>query len=224
MSAIEDAWAALRVEYRSESGWHLRRVYPEAPCEISAGLHQPDGVPGLVLEAETSAVPSTARMPKSAGFQVDITLLGHSHTGRVRIALSLAHAAYATVFAVLCLDTAEHAAAQVDEYSAISGFVGRLHVWQAFMAKHGPDGLSEAAMIGLMGELHVLADHIAPHLGFERALGAWAGPRGEPNDFSLAGGYLEVKATARQAPSSLSISNVDQLDLALTLPRTSIQF
>lgn len=213
MSTIEEAWTALREERRSEPGWHLRRVHAKAPCEIFAGLHQPDGAPGLVIEVGVSAVSSTIRMPKSVGFHVEATLLGHSHTGRVRIVLSLAHAAYATVFAVLCLDTAEHAAAQADERSAVSGFVGRLHVWQAFMAKHGPDGLSETAMIGLMGELEVLTNHLAPLLGLERALGTWSGPRGEPNDFSLAGGYLEVKATARQAPGSLSISNADQLDI-----------
>ncbi len=213
MSAVEEAWRALREEQRSEPGWHLRRIHLQAPCEIFAGLHQPDGTLGLVVEVEALAVSSTIRMPKSAGFHVDTMLIGHSHTGRVRITLSLAHAAYMTVFAVLCLDTAEYAAAQTDERSALAGFVGRLHVWQAFMAKHGPDGLSETAMIGLMGEIHVLTHHLAPLLGFENALGAWAGPRGEPNDFSFDGRYLEVKATARQVSNSLSISNADQLDI-----------
>lgn len=213
MSAIDKAWRALRGEHRIEAGWHLRRVHPEALCEIFAGIHQPDGAPGLIVEVEVAAIPSAVRMPRSAGFRVDTALLGHSQLGRVRIALSLAHDAYSAVFSVLCADAAAVAASQVDAVSAVSAFVARLHVWQAFMARHGPDGLSEAAAVGLMGELHVLADHLAPLLGFEQALGAWAGPRGEPNDFSLAGGYLEVKATTRQAPDSLSISSASQLDI-----------
>jgi Putative PD-(D/E)XK family member, (DUF4420) len=214
MNVVEDMWKALRAEHRSEPGWHLRRIHPEAPCEILAGIHWPDGTPGLIVEVEASQVPPSIRIPKSAGFQVDTVLLGHSHTGRVRIALSLAHVAYSAVFAVLCNDTTDLAAAQADARSAVSAFIGRLHVWQAFMARHGPDGLSDAAMIGLMGELHVLTDHLAPLVGFERAIAAWAGPRGEPNDFSLASGYLEIKTSARQAPDSLAISNAAQLDIA----------
>lgn len=213
MSSVEEAWKALREERRTEAGWHLRRLHPEAPCELFAGIHQPDGGPGLIVEVDVAAVASTIRMPKSAGFHVDTVLLGHSHSGRVRIVLSLAHTAYSAVFAVLCVDAAGVAASQADAGSAVSAFVGRLHVWQAFMARHGPDGLSETAVIGLMGELHILADHLAPLMGIEHALGAWAGPRGEPNDFSLAAGFLEIKATIRQAPDSLLISNASQLDI-----------
>lgn len=214
MSVVEEAWEALRAEHRTETGWHLRRIHPDAPCEILAGIHRPDGAPGLIVEVEASQVPASIRIPKSAGFQMDTVLLGHSHTGRVRFALSLAHVAYSAVFAVLCTDTADVAASRTDEGSALSAFIGRLHVWQAFMARHGPDGLSEAGMIGLMGELHILADHLAPLIGIEQALAAWAGPRGEPNDFSLASGYLEIKTTARQAPDSVAISNAAQLDIA----------
>ena len=214
MSVVEEVWKALRAEHRTETGWHLRRIHPDAPCEILAGIHRPDETPGLVVEIEASQVPPSIRIPKSAGFQIDRVLIGHSHNGRVRFTLSLAHVAYSAVFAVLCTDTADVAASRTDAGSALSAFIGRLHVWQAFMARHGPDGLSEAGMIGLMGELHVLADHLAPLVGIERALAAWAGPRGEPNDFNLASGYLEIKATARQAPDSLAISNAAQLDIA----------
>lgn len=214
MSVVAEARKTLGAEQRTETGWHLRRIHPGAACEILAGIHRPDGAPGLIVEVEASLVPPSIRIPKSAGFRVDTVLLGHSHTGRVRFALSLAHVAYSAVFAVLCTDTADVAASQADAQSALSAFIGRLHVWQAFMARHGPDGLSETAMIGLMGELHVLADHLAPLIGIERALAAWAGPRGEPNDFSLAAGYLEIKTTARQAPESIAISNAAQLDIA----------
>jgi len=213
MSSVEEVWDALRAERRTEPGWHLRRIHPDASCELFAGIRQPDGVPGLIVEVEASQVTPSIRVPKSAGFEIDMALLGHSHTGRVRIALSLAHAAYSAVFAVLCIDTAEVAASKADADSAVTAFIGRLHVWQAFMARHGPDGLSEAAMIGLMGELHILAEYLAPMVGIEQAIAAWTGPRGEPNDFGLASGYLEIKTTARQAPDSLEISNAAQLDI-----------
>ncbi|HEX8125173.1 MAG TPA: PD-(D/E)XK motif protein [Allosphingosinicella sp.] len=213
MTAVAAAWQALRAERRSEAGWHLRQLHPGAPCQIFAAIHQPDDRPGLIVEADATALGAAAQVPKSAGFRVEAGLLGHSHHGRVRIILSLAHAAYAQVFAILCADAVDMVTAQKDDRSAIGALISRLHVWQAFMARHGPDGLSEAAMIGLMGELLVLRDHLEPLIGIARALETWAGPRGEPNDFSLAGGFLEIKATTRQAPDRLSISNADQLDI-----------
>ena len=214
MSGIDVAWDALRAEHRSEAGWHLRRIHAEAPCEILAGIHQPDGTPGLTVEVTAASVASNVRMPKSAGFRLDTMLRGHSHNGRMRVTLSLKHPAYANVFAVLAADTAACAAVESDERSALLSFVGRLHVWQAFMARHGPDGLSESAVIGLMGELHILNHYVAPVLGLDRALAAWSGPRGDPNDFTFVGGFLEVKATARQAPDAIAISSADQLDIS----------
>jgi hypothetical protein len=214
MTAVATAWAALRAECRSEAGWHLRQVHPDAPCQIFGAIHQPDDRPGLIVEADVAAVGSAAGMPKSAGFLVEPVLLGHSHSGRVRIILSLAHAAYAQVFTTLCGDAVDVVMAERDDRSAVAAFIGRLHVWQAFMARHGPDGLSDQGVVGLMGELLVLRDHLVPLIGLEPSLGAWAGPRGEPNDFALAAGYLEIKATTRQAPNRISISNADQLDIS----------
>ena len=212
MNEIDTAWDALLAENRRETGWHLRRIHLDAPCEILAGIHQPDSTPGLIIEVDADSVPSDLRMPKSAGFRLETILRGHSHHGRVRVTLSLAQSAYAAVFAVLADDAAACAAAERDEILALSGFVRRLHVWQDFMARHGPDGLSESAAIGLMGELYILKDHVASALGPEHALAAWSGPGGEPNDFTLPGGFLEVKATARQAPRAITVSGVEQLD------------
>ena len=212
MSGIDKAWGALRAENRRETGWHLRRSHPDAPCEIFAGIHQPDSTPGLIIEVDADSVPPDLRMPKSAGFRLETILRGHAHHGRVRVTLSLAQSAYAAVFAVLADDAAACAAAEPDELSALSGFVRRLQVWHDFMARHGPDGLSESSAIGLMGELFILKDYVAPTVGSAHAVAAWSGPGGEPNDFALPGGFLEVKATARQAPRAITVSGADQLD------------
>ncbi|SCB30701.1 PD-(D/E)XK motif protein [Rhizobium multihospitium] len=214
MNVVTEAWEALAGERRDEAGWHLRRILREAPCEIFAGLHQPGATPSLLIEAPVAAMPRVQRLPGSQGFRVEASRPGLSQTGRGRILLSLADRAYSTVFAVLCLDVAQIAATQSDPASALSTFIDRLHVWQSFMARFGPDGLSEEAVIGLMGELLVLSEYLAPLIGLERAVGGWSGPRGEPNDFSLDNGYLEIKSTIRQAPQSMAIANSAQLDPA----------
>lgn len=211
MTAIDDAWNALRQEARSEPGWHVRRVHASSSCEILAGIRQPGSVPGLLLEVSTDDIPARLSLPKSKGFVVDSLLLEGS-SGRVRFALVLADRAYEVVFSVLCDDTARAASTAPRPRAAVRAWVDRLHVWQEFMARHGVQGLSETTVIGLFGELLVLRDIIAPAAGIAAAIQSWSGPLGEPNDFAFSGVFLEVKATTRQVPELIEISDADQLD------------
>lgn len=211
MTAVAEAWAALEGEGRREPGWHVRRVHPAAPCEMLAGLRQPDNIPGLLLEVPTDQVPPDLALPRSNGFIVEPALLG-GHAGIVRFSLALTDRSYGAVFTVLCEDVAEAATVAATPRVALRNWTGRLHIWQAFMAKHGSGGLSEAAVTGLVGELIFLRDELAPRVGIGAAISMWAGPHGEPNDFALPGGFVEIKATARQAPELIEISNAEQLD------------
>src|SRR3546814_7677040 len=61
---------------------------------------------------------------------------------------------------LLCEDVAEAATAAATPRAALRNWTGRLHIWQAFMAKHGSGGLSEAAVTGLIGELIFLRDEL----------------------------------------------------------------
>jgi len=212
VSAVRKAWTALREERRAEAGWHVRRIHVDAACEIFAGIRQPGSVPGLLLELATDEIPAGLVLPVSRGFSVDAAMLDGAGTGRARFALSLADTAYEPVFEVLCEDTVEAASRAARPRTAIREWIGRLHVWQEFMARHGPDALGEAAVVGLFGELWMLREHLAGLVGLSAAIDTWAGPRGEPNDFALSAGCLEVKSTIRQAPGLMEISNADQLD------------
>lgn len=190
----------------------MRRVYTDAPCEIFAGILQPGSVLGSLIEVPVDEVPAGSALPKSNGFDVDPTLLGASADGRVRFALKLSDPAYETVFAVLCDDTARTAASEMRPRAAVRAWISRLHVWQEFMARHGVEGLTEAAELGLLGELLVLRNVLIPTGSIAVAVQAWSGPLGEPNDFAFAGGFLEVKTTVRQAPELIEISDIAQLD------------
>lgn len=212
MTAVQEAWGALRLEGRTKPGWHVRRIYGNAPCEILAGVRQPQALPGLLLEVDVGDIPSGLTFPQSRGFVVDPVLLDGGAVGRARFALTLADRAYEAVFTVLCEDTAAAASAAARPRQALRDWVGRLHVWQEFMAHHGFDGLSDAAATGLYGELWFLRDRLAPCAGIDASIDAWSGPLGEPNDFALPMGFVEVKTTTRQAPELIEISDLDQLD------------
>lgn len=212
MSTSLSAWEALRAEKRQEGGWHLRRIYPQAQCELFAAIRQPGEKKGLILEIPSDAVAPDIVLPQSKGFSVETQLLGSSAHGRVRFSLVLSDAAYETVFAVLCDHVSEAAALAPTPRMALREWVGQLHVWQDFLARHGTGGLSDEAVVGLIGELVVLHNELIGRVGAGAAVAAWAGPRGEPNDFELPGGFLEIKATARQAPDMIQIANLNQLN------------
>ena len=213
MTAVADCWRLMEAEGRTEPGWHVRRIQPAAACAVYAGLHQPERTPGLLLELAVDDVPANLVFPRSSGFLIEPSFLPGG-TPQTRYALSLADPHYRAIFGVLCQDVAEAAAAAGSARSALREWVARLHAWQAFMARHGADGLSETAALGLLGALLVLRDELTPRRGVAAALDMWTGPAGEPNDFTLPAGFLEVKTTARQAPDHLDISNIDQLDHA----------
>jgi hypothetical protein len=209
---IAGFWDALQAEGRTEPGWHLRRVDAGSSCDLFAGLRQPGATPGLLLEVPIEMVPSDLQFPESRGFAVEPQLIGHSHAGAARFTLWLRDTAYTAIFPVLCENVADAAIAETLPGNALRAWVGRLIAWQEFMTRHGPDGLTDEAAIGLLGELLILQEELAPRIGLDAAIRCWAGPRGEPNDFELARGFLEVKTTSRQASHSLQITSLDQLD------------
>lgn len=211
MSSVAELWQIIEDEGRTEPGWHVRRIRPDTACAMSAGIRQPDRMPGLLLELLVDDVPADLVFPRSSGFLVEPSMLT-GRLPRVRYALSLTDLRYRPIFGVLCDDVAATAATAASPRNALRGWVSRLHAWQAFMARYGADGLSESAALGLLGELMVLRDELFSRTDAASALAMWTGPFREPDDFTLPGGFLEVKTTARQAPLHLDIPNADQLD------------
>jgi hypothetical protein len=212
MKTVKAVWEEIRQEGRPETGWHVRRIHVSAPCEILAGIHQPDAAPGLLIEVPPSAAPPGLFPHRSRGFAIESGLVPNASPSKLRVSLTLADHAYEQVFSVLCEDTAREASTASSPREALRLWLNRVHVWQDFMERHGLEGLSEQAACGLFGEILVMRDVIAPVTGPASAVRAWSGPQGEPNDFILPAGFLEVKTTVRQAPDVILISHVDQLD------------
>jgi hypothetical protein len=81
--------------------------------------------------------------------------------------------------------------------------------WRTLL-RTATDGPSREKIIGLVGELEVL--RILASLSPAAALDAWRGPSRSVHDFVQEGDELEVKTTTSVAGSTVSISNIDQLD------------
>lgn len=83
-----------------------------------------------------------------------------------------------------------------------------LEQWRELL-RRGTD-LSEGTIVGLVGELHVLA--LLAERNPSAALEAWTGPRRTIHDFVHHDHALEVKSTASVEGTSVKISGWDQLD------------
>lgn len=211
MTIIGDAWRSIGASVCSPSGWDARRVYPASSCDIFAALGQPGAIPGLLVEIESRTVLSSIRFPGSAGFTVYPEAVTPGPNGKVRLCLMLADNRYADVFEVLIEDVAGAVGEASSDADGLRVFVARLNIWQAFMQKHGPDGLGPEEHAGLFAEL-VFLEKLAGNLPVGNAVSSWKGPWGGIHDFDFGGRCLEVKSSATPSRPGFTVSSLIQLD------------
>lgn len=102
---------------------------------------------------------------------------------------------------------------QRDPGSGLNSVVRALDDWRALLRK-SLEGLSRDEVIGIIGELDVMARLAA--INPSEAVSCWSGPSGAIHDFSRGGHDIEVKATSAVNANTVRISNLDQLDPRLS--------
>ena len=85
-----------------------------------------------------------------------------------------------------------------------------LQSWSEFLRPRR-QGLSDNALIGLIGELFVFTEHFLSELDPSLAVDYFTGPDKAPQDFAGSGFALEVKSTEKKTPDALHISSLNQL-------------
>jgi hypothetical protein len=211
MTIVGDAWETIRASNLSSAGWDARRVFPESGCDIFAALGQPGAFPGLLLEIASRLVSASTRFPGSAGFVVQSETVTPGPNGKVRLCLSLADSRYADVFEVLAEDVAVAVGKALSDAEGLRVFVARLNIWQAFMQKHGPDGLNVEEQAGLFAEL-ILLDKLTGFLPAGNAVDTWRGPGGGVHDFDFGGRCMEVKSSSAPSRPGFTVASLNQLD------------
>nr|WP_300048465.1 PD-(D/E)XK motif protein [uncultured Nocardioides sp.] len=100
-----------------------------------------------------------------------------------------------------------------DPAAGLNAVIAALDDWRALL-RQAINGLSREEIVGLIGELEVMAKLAATNPS-EAVLG-WTGPSGAVHDFSRNGYDIEVKSTAAVNANAVRISNLDQLDPTLS--------
>jgi len=196
---IEELWRALR-----DAGHQTlqRRVDATHPHDLYVEFEPPDR-PGFIAVCSTR--PSLSRPLRSVAIED-----GHRADGRWSLRLSLEEPKLLPVFAALCHDIADYTREGVTEAHLAPAIIARLDHWRRLFERDS-DGLGEAELRGLIGELLVL-ERLLDNVAAREAVAAWTGPLGTPQDFLLPNGQrIEVK-TARREARSVRINGLAQLD------------
>jgi hypothetical protein len=212
MVTVAEAWDLITGEARAEPGWHARRIRLGSVCDIRSAIRAPDHVLAVLFEVGAQSIPPGVDLPNCLGFELGLETITPGPHGRLRMCLVLKDGRYRDVFATLSEDVVSAVAAAESEAQGVKLLLGRLHTWERFVSRFGPDRLSDERQLGLFAELVFLNDEIIPAASAASAVMAWRGPYMEAQDFRFGAVGVEVKATAAKSPVAFPVSNLDQLD------------
>ena len=212
MSELSKAWSKLATVIGEGTGFvRLRLSEPSQPA-VYAGRRRSDGFEAVLLEVETTALPSGLDLPRAGGLEIRGIPAVSGHGGRTCFHVVVSDERYRGVFATLALDVVASVLTAQDDEAAVKRFVARIERWQSFLRRFGLEGLSDEARRGLFGELWLLEQLLDAGLSDTIVVNRWRGPDRDAHDFQLPAAAVEVKTTKTGTPKVIPISGVKQLD------------
>lgn len=203
---IEQLWKELE---ESTTLPAFRRIDDSHPLNIYAGIGE-DHNPLLLLVTKRVA-------PELGSFQ-SLTIRRFRREDTLwSYTLVLDDQRLAPMFALLCSDLIETTKTMNPDLGAAQ-FFARLGRWKALLA-NGSTGLDEQEVRGLLAELYVFCELLAPQFGAEACALGWAGPEAEEQDFRINDRGFEVKAisTGKTRVRIASLRQLDSLGMSLDL-------
>lgn len=188
----------------------FRRVDENHPLDLYAGITGKDTRLLMLVSTEEPPAPPT--------YDTITVTKRHRADGHWTLLIELENDELATPFARLCQDLIE--TSRNTKGSGPSILIQRLARWRQLL-NLASKSLSEQALRGLLGELIMLRDEIAPRYGATASVNAWVGPSGAPQDFVIAGIAIEVK-TITPTATTVTISSLEQLDTSNPLLLTTV--
>jgi hypothetical protein len=195
---IEAIWNELRGSRQLPA---FRRISDVHPLDIYAGIDEVKSPILLLVTEEAAPDPGQFEALRIEEYRRD--------DGRWSYTLRLSDFKLTPLFALLCADLID-STEKADPAQGARQFFARLRRWKALLAG-GSTGLSEQETRGLLAELYVLNELLAPRFGLDIAALGWAGPEAEEQDFRIDDSSFEVKAVAT-GKTRVKIASLRQLD------------
>ncbi len=206
-AAFTKLWAELSRESADANYFRARRIAAVGGVETYAALRNSDGAAALVFRLATAISPN-ARFRFSTDGMAFVRVAEEGDSNHLLAGVVEERAQPGDLFAVLAADIARHVGGG-SSAGAGARLAERLLQWQSALRARR-DGLTRDALVGLFGELVVLAA-LGERMPSERAVEAWKGPEDGAQDFASEGIAIEVKTTAG-SHAHVPISSLDQLD------------
>ena len=149
------------------------------------------------------------RQPPMAG--IELTQIP-AESGGTMLMLRLLASEHDGPFRVLCDDITSEVSRAPDAAAARDRFIARTRAWQDLLRRAMSPLLSHEEQMGLIGELLVLTDLLAPLIGAAAAVRSWTGPGGAPKDFEAGDVWIEAKAFGAARRRQIRITSEAQLD------------
>lgn len=201
MSKLDDPWSGIPSSASQQVGRRIEGTHSLAIFWVMSA----EGAPGILFrDIDSAAIPK--QLPHPRGVAV-VRLDGEAP----QIALFLLTPEHREVFLTLCRDVVGISGAQPDAATATLALFRRLAHWQAMLRVGSPSEMGPNEVRGLIAELWVL-DALRQRSGMPGAVRAWVAPNDHPQDFSLGGGIIEVKARLAGSRPWVSISSLEQLE------------
>jgi hypothetical protein len=151
------------------------------------------------------------------------------NSGHNTILLSLVNDKNSSIFFKFCEDIIEYLRDVDDEIIGYQKLISRYSNWRNIFVRSG-NIMSESEIMGLLGELLFLKNHLFKKIGIEKAIHSWTGQELTHKDFSNAENWYEIKAV-NKSKDSVHISSLEQLDsnvagflVVIKLEKMSINF
>lgn len=202
MSKPDDPWIDIPASSTQQVGRRIEGTHALAIYWVLSA----EGAPGLLFrDIDPESIPRQLPRPRGvAVVRIDNKL--------PQVALFLLTPEHRDVFLTLCRDVVGASGAQSDPATATLALFRRLSHWQAMLRVGSPSEMGPNEVRGLMAELWVL-DALRQRTGISGAVRAWVAPNDHPQDFSLGGGIIEIKARLAGSRPLVSISSLEQLEL-----------
>lgn len=201
MSKPDDPWSGIPASSSQQVGRRIEDTHALAIFWVLSA----EGAPGILFrDIDPTAIPR--QLPRPRGVAVV-----RQEGPAPQVALFLLTPEHREVFLTLCRDVVGVSGAQSDPTTATLALFRRLSHWQAMLRVAAPTEMGPNEVRGLMAELWVL-DALQQRCGMAGALRAWVAPNDHPQDFSLGGGIIEVKARLAGSRPWVSISSLEQLE------------
>ncbi len=127
------------------------------------------------------------------------------------IRFSLCDEEISGLFYKFCDDLVEQTRELKEEAEGYQAIINRFFQWKKMFVSSKKKFLTEPEIMGLIGEILVIREHLKERLGLTKSLKSWSGQELTHKDFSFDNTWIESKAISRGA-QNVKISSLEQLD------------